>query len=268
MILARRLVTSSLLIALIAGVLFLAGGFLFSVLALVFVVLALFEFFTLLRQAKIPCYRFFGVAMGAVIPLCVYLEQGSTRSGEVLFLILGCLFLFILQFSHKNNSEALVGISLTLFGILYVSWFLSFLVKIRFLDGGALWVAYILAVTKAGDIGAYTIGTLMGRHSLVPHISPKKSVEGMLGGWLASVAISVAMRPYLPLAWSVQHLLILGLLIGIVGQIGDLSESLMKRFCQTKDSGGLLPGMGGILDAVDSVLFTAPIFYFHLRIFL
>ena len=157
--------------------------------------------------------------MGAIIPIVVYLEQGSTRSGEVLFLILGCLFLFVLQFSHKNNKEALVGISLTLFGILYVSWFLSFLVKIRFLEGGAYWAAYILMVTKAGDIGAYTAGSLMGRHSLIPHISPKKSVEGMIGGWLASMLVSVALKPILPVQWSIAHLLIAGFLIGVVGQI-------------------------------------------------
>lgn len=268
MTLARRVLTSALLIGLVGGVLFFTSGFLFSVLALIFIVLALYEFFTLLREAKIPCFRLFGVAMGAVIPLCVYLEHGSPRSGgEILFLILGCLFLFVLQFSEKNNRDALVGISLTLFGILYVSWFLSFLIKIRFMADGALWVAYILAVTKAADIGAYSVGSLIGRHSLVPHISPKKSVEGMFGGLVGSMAASVAFKPILPLDWSLGHLLILGLLIGIVGQIGDLSESLMKRFCNVKDSGGLLPGMGGMLDAVDSILFTAPIFYFHLRVF-
>lgn len=260
----RRFFTSALLVGLILAVLFRAGAFLFSIVVFLFTVLALYEFFTLLRSVKMPCYRLFGVTMGAIIPVVVYLEQGSTRSGEVLFLILGCLFLFVLQFSHKNNAEALVGISLTLLGILYVSWFLSFLIKLRFLENGDHWVVYILAVTKAGDIGAYGVGSLFGRHSLIPHVSPKKSVEGMIGGWLASVTVSVALKPFLPAVWNVPHLLILGLLVGIVGQIGDLSESLMKRFCQAKDSGALLPGMGGMLDAVDSVLFTAPIFYFHL----
>ena len=264
--LAKRLATSAFLIALIALVTLRAGIFLFSVCVFLFTGLALYEFFTLLRGAKVPCYRLFGVVMGVIIPVVVYLEQGSTRSGEVLFLILGCLFLFVLQFSRTNNEDALVGISLTLFGILYVSWFLSFLIKIRFLEGGALWVAYILAVTKMGDVGAYTIGSLTGRHGLIPHISPKKSVEGLLGGCLASVAASLVLRPFLPSVWSPLHLLILGLLIGIVGQIGDLSESLMKRFCLAKDSGGLFPGLGGVLDAVDSVLFTVPIFYFHLKI--
>ena len=265
---ARRFVTSVCLIAVIASVIFGAGAFLFSAFVFLFTGLALYEFFTLLRAAKVPCYRLFGVVMGVIIPIVVYLEQGSTRSGEVLFLILGCLFLFVLQFLRTDNEDALVGISLTLFGILYVSWFLSFLVKMRFLEGGVRWVAYILTVTKAGDIGAYIVGSLMGRHSLIPHVSPKKSVEGLHGAFAASLIASVAFQPFLPLAWNTAHLLILGLLIGIVGQIGDLSESLMKRFCHAKDSGGLFPGLGGVLDAVDSVLFTVPIFYFHLKILL
>ena len=94
---ARRFVTSVCLMALIAWVTFRAGVFFFSALVFLFTGLALYEFFTLLRQAKVPCYRLFGAVMGVIIPVVVYLEQGSTRSGEVLFLILGCLFLFVLQ---------------------------------------------------------------------------------------------------------------------------------------------------------------------------
>ena len=127
-------------------------------------------------------------------------------------------------------------------------------------------VAYLVAVTKAGDMGAYLCGSLIGKHPLMPHVSPKKSVEGVFGGLLASLAVSLAAGPYLPVPLSFIHLLILGLLIGIVGQIGDLAESLMKRFCSAKDSGAIFPGMGGILDVVDSILFTAPIFYFHLKV--
>ncbi len=204
--------------------------------------------------------------MGAILVFVVAFEQGATRSGEVFFIVIGCLFLFILQFSHKNNTEALTGIALTLFGVLYVSWFLSFVIKIRFLENGAIWVAYLLSVTKSADIGAYIFGSLFGKHALIPHISPKKSVEGLFGGLALSLLASLLFKAYLPLRWSWGHLSILGVLIGVLGQIGDLSESLMKRFCQTKDSGAVLPGMGGILDALDSILFTAPLFYYHLTI--
>ncbi len=266
--LIKRIFTSAILIGISAAILFYAKPLYFCLEVIFFIALALVEFFDLLRNNHIMVYRLFGVAMGIVIPLIVYMELGLAQSGEILFLVLGCLFLFLLQFFHKDNSQALVGISLTLFGILYISWFLSFLIKIRFLEGGVLWVAYLLTVTKAGDIGAYLVGTLCGRHSLIPHISPKKSVEGMFGGLAGSVLASYLLRHFLPLHFAPFHVLVLGLLIGAVGQIGDLSESLMKRFCNAKDSGRLLPGMGGFLDAVDSILFTAPIFYFHLRIYL
>ena len=102
---------------------------------------------------------------------------------------------------------------------------------------------------------------------MISHISPKKTVEGFFGGVCLSVAVSAIFYQYLPIHWSLPHMMVIGVLIGIVGQIGDLSESLMKRSCNAKDSSSLLPGMGGILDAVDSVLFTAPIFYFHLAVF-
>ncbi len=263
-----RLLTSAVLIALCVYALFFASTLWFSLIVVVFIGLALFEFFTLLIDAKVPCYRLFGVVMGIIIPIIVYTESGSTHSGEVLFLVLGCLFLFVLQFFHKDNSQALVGIALTLFGILYISWFLSFLIKIRFLENGVFWAAYLLVVTKASDMGAYLVGTAIGRHRLIEHVSPKKSIEGTLGGLLASVGASMVAYFYLPIPFTFFHMIVLGLLIGIVGEVGDLSESLMKRFCGAKDSGNFLPGIGGFFDVVDSVLFTAPIFYFHLKIYL
>ena len=265
--LSRRLLTSAVLISLTAWALFCADAFTFGLVAFIFVSLALYEFFTLLRAAKIPCYRLFGVVMGAILPLVIAADQGASKSGEVFFIVIGCLFLFILQFSTGKNEDALIGIALTLFGILYVSWFLSFTVKMRFLEGGAVWVAYLLSVTKSADIGAYAFGSLFGKHHLIPHVSPKKSVEGLFGGIFLSVVVSILFAGHLPRPWSLPHLAILGFLIGIVGQIGDLSESLMKRFCQVKDSGAILPGMGGVMDALDSILFTAPIFYFHLTVY-
>lgn len=263
----KRLATGSALIAVIGAVLFYGNLFVFSLTVTAFIGLALYEFFTLLVQDGIPVSKAFGLIMGISIPVVVYLELGQTQSGEILFLVFGCLFLFILKF-FRNNPQSLVGISLTLFGMLYISWFLSFLIKIRFMENGFIWVAYLIAVTKAADIGAFLIGSAVGRHALIPHISPKKSVEGLIGGLCASVLVSYAIRPYLPLDFTPIHIALLGFFIGGVGQIGDLSESLMKRFCHAKDSGGILPGMGGMMDAVDSVLFTAPIFYFHLKTYL
>lgn len=265
--LAKRLLTSAVLIGLTVWVLFYAHPVFFFVELGAFIGLALYEFFALVRKEGIPVSSAFGLAMGLAIPSVVFFEFGQTQSGEILFLVLGCLCLFILKFFRANSEGSLAGIALTLFGILYVSWFLSFLIKIRFLPSGALWVAFVIATTKASDIGAYAVGTLFGKRRLMPHVSPKKTVEGLWGGLALSSVVAAAFAPVLPLGFDAAHLAVIGFVMGAVGQIGDLSESLMKRCCHAKDSGGVLPGMGGVLDAVDSILFTAPIFYFYLTVY-
>lgn len=261
----QRTLTSTALIGLTLWILFRGSPVAFGFEVAAFAALALYEFFTLLRRAGIPSFRLFGVALGTFLQLWVTFELGMTRSGDILFLVLSCQFLFVLYFFRRNNSEALIGISLTLFGMLYVGWFLSFVIKLRYLPGGIWWTVFLVLVTKAADVGAYLVGTLFGRHALVAHISPKKSVEGMFGGLAASWLAALALRGVLPHPIGWTDLSVVGLLIGLVGQIGDLSESLLKRFCNAKDSGGLLPGMGGVLDAIDSILFTAPIFYHYVR---
>jgi phosphatidate cytidylyltransferase len=117
---------------------------------------------------------------------------------------------------------------------------------------------------KLGDIGAYLIGSRWGKKPLMPHISPKKTVEGSLGGLLFSVLGALISKPFLPFDYLQLCLIAIGL--GVLGQLGDLSESLLKRDCQIKDSGAIFPGMGGVLDQIDSLLFTAPVFYFYLSV--
>ena len=124
-------------------------------------------------------------------------------------------------------------------------------------------VAFLVLVTKMGDVGAYFVGNIMGRHNLIPRISPHKTIEGTMGGLVFSVLSAVASKSYLP-NFSYAHLVVLGILLGILAQVGDLAESLLKRDCAVKDAGGILPGLGGMLDIIDSLLFTTPIFYFYI----
>jgi phosphatidate cytidylyltransferase len=169
-----------------------------------------------------------------------------------------------MQFRRRENSGIIADISTTIFGILYVSWFLSFLIKIRYLANGIRFFVFILLITKLGDIGAYFIGTRFGKTPLIPRISPKKSVEGAMGGLIFSLLGALASRPFSNLPYA--PLVFIGIFLGLLGQLGDLSESLMKRDCQVKDSGNIIPGMGGVLDLIDSLLFTAPVFYFYMNI--
>lgn len=243
-------------------------------LAFIFVVLALiigglYEFFYMIKKKGIPIYSYVGIFIGILIPVSIYSRFELTRNWELLFIVLAFLLILLLQFARKDNTNAIVGISTTMFGVFYVSWLLSFLIKIRFLLPGWQGVellAFILAVTKAGDIGALLIGSRFGKHPLLPRISPNKSVEGALGSFTFSVIVAILCRNFLPesIDFPAWQIALMGACFGGIGQLGDLSESLMKRDCGVKDSGKMMPGMGGVLDVIDSLLFSAPAFYLYM----
>lgn len=240
----------------------------FSVCIMSLVIVGLYEFFSLIEKKGIQIYKYFGMFIGIIIPLSVLYKFELTKGWELLFIVMALLSLFVLQLKRKDNSQAIAGISATLFGILYVSWFFSFLIKIRYLPSGVEsaagqgYLAALLIITKSSDIGAYLIGSRFGRHRFIAHISPKKTIEGSIGGLFFSSIMALLCRPLLGLASS--HLAILGLGLGLLAELGDLSESLIKRDCQVKDSGFFFPGLGGVLDVIDSLLFTAPVFYFYM----
>ena len=260
--LRERLISSILIILAIIFILFV--DWLVGAVIVLLTIAGLYEFFTMVEKKGINIYKYFGIVIGAIIPLSIAYRFELTRNWEFFFIVLAVLFLIIMQFRRRQNSGTVVDISVTMFGILYVSWFLSFIIKIRYLENGFGLLATLLLVTKLGDIGAYLIGSRFGRTPLIPRISPKKSVEGSIGGLVFSILGAFACRPFLPLPY--LYLVFIGLFLGVLGQLGDLSESLMKRDCQVKDSGNLFPGMGGILDVIDSLLFTAPVFYFYMII--
>ena len=257
----RRIVTSIILVAISSCAIFfdlLTGLILTGLIAG-----SLYEFFAMLEKKGVSSYKYFGLGVGAIIPLSIAFRFELTKGWELLFMVLAFLFLILMQFKRRSSHGAVADISTTIFGIFYISWFLSFLIKIRYLPGGLGFLASLLLITKLGDIGAYLVGVRLGKTPLMPKISPKKTIEGAIGGLLFSVLGALISRPFLNLSY--PHLALLGLGFGILAQLGDLSESLMKRDCQVKDSGNILPGMGGFLDLMDSLLFTAPTFYFYLN---
>ncbi len=262
--LSKRIVSSSLLIGVIIASIFVE--FIFKIAMVVFTVAGLYEFFTMLEKKGISIYKYFGIGVGVIIPLSILFRFELTKKWELLFIALMLLFLIVMQFRKRSSTGAIVDISTTLFGILYVSWLFSFLIKVRYLQGGVGLFAAVLLITKLGDIGAYLIGTRFGKIPLIPRISPKKSVEGSVGGLLFSVSGALVSRPLLNLPY--PQVIFIGLVLGILGQLGDLSESLFKRDCEVKDSGVILPGLGGVLDSIDSLLFSAPVFYFYMSIVL
>ena len=226
----------------------------------------LYEFFYMVKKKDVPIYSYIGTFIGLLIPLSIFTRFELTKNWELLFIVVAFLLILLMQFSRRDNKNAILGLSTTLFGILYVAWFFSFLVKIRLLLPGVEGVkllAFILLVTKGGDISAYLVGSKLGKTPLMPRVSPNKSVEGCVGAIICSAFIAVLFSSFLPnsIAYPLWQIIFMGAFFGSLGQLGDLSESLIKRDCGVKDSGKLMPGLGGILDMIDSLLFAAPAFY-------
>ncbi len=180
---------------------------------------------------------------------------------------------FLLTFRLQLEGEhTLRRISHTVFGMVYTVLTAGFLSRVLFFhdaSNGRYLLFMLIMVTKFGDMGAYGIGSLIGKHKMVPHISPAKTWQGfggaIFGSYLAMVVMMLVVpEKLLPLNW--MHAMILAPLLSISGIMGDLAESVLKRCHQIKDSGHKLPGIGGILDLTDSILFTAPVAYFYLSV--
>ena len=161
----------------------------------------------------------------------------------------------------KTDPQAPLLVAKQVLGLVYIPLFLSFLILIRTDDDGTRWIFMLLCIVAAGDTGAYYTGKSIGRHKLCPWVSPKKTIEGSLGGLAANVLMALMFKLTL-----LQHLALLpcvmfALVIGACGQVGDLFASEFKRAAGIKDSGTLLPGHGGFLDRLDALLFAAPLAY-------
>ena len=175
------------------------------------------------------------------------------------FIVSGCLAVFQFQYD-KMIYETLKK---QIIGVLYVPLLLSYLILIR--NGtameGCMWIFFLLCIVFSGDIGALYAGTFLGKHKLIPAVSPKKTIEGSLGGIATNLLVGSCFKILLmpQLSWGTSLLFFLSL--GIAGQIGDLFESGLKRMAHVKDSGGILPGHGGILDRADALMFAAPVAY-------
>jgi len=244
--------------------------------------IGLYEFFRMVENKGIFVYKYFGVLIGVLLSLSVGFRFELTKRWELLFWGLAIIILIILQFRCPDSSKAISGISTTLFGIFYIAWLFTFIIRIKYLPGDLqysktllLWtnskdvissgtklVTFLILVTKFSDLGAYLVGTRFGKRPLIPRISEKKTIEGSFGGILFSILAAFALKPLLN--FSYLRLGFLGLFLGGLGQLGDLSESLIKRDCRIKDSGSLFPGLGGVLDVIDSLIFASPALYFYL----
>ncbi len=274
----RRAASASLLWGALLAALFypdprLAGG-VFLLLMILLNYSGLSEFYTLMSRAGHHAYRSPGQACVLLLTLGVFYftayrdKPGDALAFEVLWVAVSTLLIFL---AHLSNPPREGSISATVLGLIYVGLMLGFIQHIRFYNADGPWYLLLfILVTKMSDTGAYVVGSLWGRHKMVPAISPGKTWEGFAGAivfsitaaWLVTALAPAHFQPVTRL-----HVMLLGALLGLGAVMGDLVESKLKREAGMKDSGSSFPGIGGILDLLDSLLFNAPLMYLYLRLF-
>lgn len=244
-------------------------------------VMGMQEYFNAISVAGYKPIRFIGYVSclpilalgleGTIRPMSAFVDFISINLLSFSLFSVIVLFFCIIIFLHDRHN--IVDAALTTFGIFYVVYLFSFLILTRNLEGGFWYLAIIFIGSWLTDTCAFFVGINFGKTKFLPAISAKKSLEGSIGGLVGCVLSLMLLgwllnRYYYPQPVWMIHYVILGLIIGVIAQIGDWAASAIKRNVGIKDFGNLLPGHGGILDRFDSILFVAPVVYFYARFFL
>jgi phosphatidate cytidylyltransferase len=260
----KRILSAAVLVPVVLAVVLYAGPRLFVLCLGAVGTLCLLEYFRLVRSIGTSPPSWFGYAAFWVV--LVLLQEKWVPAYAVFAAALVAGFLAALRQTGALR-ERVLGLMAGLFGVFYLALTLYPAVALRFEFGnraGRSWLMLLLVVIWVEDIAALVTGRSIGRTLLCPSISPKKTVEGAAGGLLAGIAAALLARyvafPELPLV----HVIAVAILLGVFGQLGDLAESMLKRAAQVKDSSSLIPGHGGVLDRVDSLLFAFPVLYLYL----
>jgi phosphatidate cytidylyltransferase len=249
------------------------GGIVFNFVILVLSTIALGEFYKLSAKKNYPAKMLLGIILNCY-PIILYsviiLMNINLSSEKILGIVLiSVMFLFIvpLYFLFNKKENTISGIGVTFTGFIYVSLSFFVLVLLRNMEDGFYYMVLTFASIWICDSVAYFIGRKYGKHKLMPSVSPKKSIEGAITGFVASSVFFMLMSSYFFQELSLTICIVLGIIIGIFGQIGDLVESKLKRDADVKDSSNLIPGHGGILDRFDSIIFVVPFVYVIILIY-
>jgi phosphatidate cytidylyltransferase len=263
-VLRARLATAAVAIPLLLVLIFRAPSWLFALVICAIGILGVIEYVGL-AFPDAPGPRALGAVLGALLTILAGAAQpGVALVGALAGVVSIGLIAALMRPVEFERSLADLGI--TLVGILYVGLLLPHFVWLRAVEQGPAWIVFVLAVGMAGDSAGYFVGHAVGRHKLAPRLSPGKTVEGAVGIMLGSVLGAVVVRLLFLRAIGWSEVTLLALAAGVLGQLGDLSESLMKRAFGAKESGWIFPGHGGVLDRIDSLLFPVCFVYYYLLI--
>lgn len=275
--LQTRVVLGIIMFAAFFGVLFLDSilgtDIGFGCLATLAGIIGLYEFYNIVGKNGFSPFRISGIVTGVWLFVAYWFSVRKNFSVDYHFLrqeifVALIFWLLLIQTFTRSTKDAVKNISVTIFGILYIFFLLSFAITLRYLHNGVCILVMVLLVSKFGDIGGYLLGRKYGKHKLAKVISPNKTIEGACFSLLFSVLIAVifSLIPAIKvfsLKWSV----VFGIIVGFSALLGDLAESLLKRDANVKDAGNLVPAFGGILDVIDCLLISMPVAYYSLVIF-
>jgi phosphatidate cytidylyltransferase len=224
------------------------------------------EYYHLVFPNSKSIERAVGIGLGLILSIIV----SSWEAKEISLLFVALLFVLSLLFmiTSKDLPSTISNIGMALFGILFIGFLLAYVSLIRNMPDGRLWVLFLIITVWAGDISALLIGSFFGRHKLYPKISPKKTFEGLVGAIAGSIVVALGFALLFFPNLQKRSCILLAVGLGILGQFGDFTESMLKRSVQVKDSGNLIPGHGGMLDRLDSFFFSAPFLNYALLYFL
>ncbi len=268
----KRIVSAAVAIPILLFTIWSSVPYYFAALAAVAVIIGLHEFYNLAEKVDCQPHPLPGYLAGLGI-IAVFVFGTIEEIIPVLAALVICSFALSLA-NPDDLKTALVSVSATVLSVAYIALLAGFLVGVRMLTDtpqtpklASKLLTMFFAMVIFTDTGAFYAGRNFGRHKLAPRISPGKTIEGFIGGLLAAIGAGALCKYTFFPEINLLHALILGALIGLIGPVGDLAESMLKRGSDVKDSGAIMPGHGGILDRVDSVLFCAPLLYFYYRIF-
>lgn len=244
------------------------GGIPFFLLVTLLALVSVNEFYNLMKKKGFtPFYTIGNIFTLFITSFAQFtLKHPNWEPASSAILTAAIIITFSAGVFIKRTAVSTANIAITLLGILYIGWLFSFLVLVRSLTPHGAYLFFLMISIWANDIVAYLVGKKIGKTQLSPYISPKKTLEGAVAGFftaiLASYVFYLLAKQFL-VQTDLIHYLILGGIIGIIGQISDLAESLIKRDAGVKDSSNLVPGHGGVLDRMDSFIFTAPLLYYY-----
>lgn len=263
--LRARLATAAVAIPLLLALILYGPVWLFAVVVAAIAVVGIAEYASMAFRTR-PGERALTIVLGSLVAAAAA-TQDLRLLAAALALAISAELVWTL-FARPDFEQSLTDLGLALVGILYVGFLTPHFIWLRSADSlGPLWVIFVLLIGMLGDTGGYAVGHTLGRHKLVPRVSPGKTVEGSVGIMAASLLAGVAAKLVFLRQPSWGEVLLLAAVMGVLGQLGDLSESVMKRTFQVKESGRLFPGHGGVLDRVDSLLFPVAFLYYHVVFF-